>query len=192
MADKEQTPDGSTHSSTNGKHPPKPKVTQLHTPASQFKQTHLVQWGGYVYEIRRVSLSTLVASGKIANPLQSAAYKVIEGKEYLAESAGDDKDTPEAQAEARAEAQCAIDSLVVAVVAKPTLVLNEKDETEDTVWVGHISDYDKSYLLQLAQADVNTLANFRPGADGDSSAQDGEGVRDAAEQPVGAAELAPV
>lgn len=155
------------------------------TSAASFKKEQLLPLpSGRVVAIRQVSLPSLAQSGRIPNPLLAAAFRIAEGKTDPPGDGEDDEDkkeTPEDLLLARKQYYEAQDALVIAVVAKPQLVLKESDEGNDTVWVGRLTETDKKYVLVYAQSSEAMLDSFRNGSTRANAGQDGAEVRQEAD-----------
>lgn len=131
------------------------------TPVGDLKRPRAVTLpSGIVVMIHKVSMSALVKSGKVPNALVPMAYKYVEGKHRE----GIDEKNDVEKSEILREIDDTLDAMVQATVEWPKIVLKEEEEKgEDVLWVGRLSDYDKSFILQLAQASLATLEQFRPG-----------------------------
>jgi hypothetical protein len=148
-----------------------PEAPQGPTSVADFKRTHLVVLPSKLcVTLRRLDLYSLIQSGKIPNPLVAAAYRFVDG---ASPSISDKEYTPEEELEHKRDQDLARDAMVVALVESPKLVLEEKDEAQDTVWVGRLVSYDKTMIIQLSQTDIGTLANFRPGSTGAGAGSNG-------------------
>lgn len=155
--------------------------------AASYKTDYPVQLpSGKWVVIQQMSLSSLVRSGVIPNPLLAAAYRIVEGK-YDAPEDDEDEDIEDAEQKAKEKAADpskaqreyyeALDALMVASVVQPTLVFERDEETEDNVWVGRFLDADKVMVLQYSQSGVAYLDSFRNGAGSEGTGQDSTEVR---------------
>jgi hypothetical protein len=140
-----------------------------------FKRPHPVELAsGLSVLIQRVSLYSLVRSGRVPNPLVSAAFAYIEGT--LTDKI--EEKTEEERTKLNSEYADVRDALVMAIVLDPPLVATWDEETRVNLWVGRIDDRDKDTLIKLAQQPISVLAQFRPGSTSFDVGSDGTALGD--------------
>lgn len=154
------------------------ETVPLHGSSAQdFRKTWPVQLSsGRWVEIRQISLTSLVSSGRIPNPLMATAYKIAEqGTEEVPE---EEDDTSEGKLKSHQDYHQALDAMVVALVLSPKFCVSwDDEEKENAIWVGHLTDYDKRAILQFSQAGTEFLDSFRKRAASPDPVQDGGEVR---------------
>lgn len=141
---------------------------------------------GNFIRIRRMSMSTLIATGKMPNALlgivQSAVDKGtgmagVEGK--LTEQLSNEKTMTE-------WAQF-MDDLIVMVAVEPAVAPapeNESDRDEDTLYADEVDEQDKSYIFALVTGGTTDLESFRRATEANVAALSGR--KDVELQAVGA------
>ena len=120
---------------------------------------------GLVVEIKRAKLLSLAQSGKIPNPLISAAIRATEkgiGDLQEDELEGlDEKERKEAEVENALNMEHVVNALVCAVLVQPKAVMTPEEETDDSIWVGSLDYTDRYDIYRWAQERTALWATFR-------------------------------
>src|SRR6476661_4441094 len=119
---------------------------------------------GLVVEIKRAKLLSLAQSGKIPNPLISAAIRATEkgiGDLQEDELEGlDEKERKEAEVENALNMEHVVNALVCAVLVQPKAVMTPEEETDDSIWVGSLDYTDRYDIYRWAQERTALWATF--------------------------------
>ncbi len=150
------------------------------SPAASFRRGEIVpvDSGRMWVEVRRLSLMSLVRSGRIPDPLMTAAIRIVE-QEDTKPPEKEEEETEEDFRKATQDHYAAIDAMVIAVVKDPVLVmsLEEEEANPDVVWVGRIPEVDRRNLLVASYVEIGNLNSFRNQYARADVGQDGAEIR---------------
>lgn len=118
---------------------------------------------GFYMRVRRVTMSTLLATGKLPNALVSIVKSAVDKGTGMA---GVEDTMSELMADEKSLADMAkfMDDLVVMVSVEPKVhpvPKNEVDRVDDHLYADEVDEQDKSFLFQLVTGGTKDLEQFR-------------------------------